>query len=196
MKPLPRSLVVMWLTLVAADLSHSFDIAIYKDPLSYRYEWLLTNCRKGFDVDRETDSTVIFSEPWYNPDMMDSVYNWYKEMGVNYVMVIYPYDADFIQIPVDTGMHIKVMNWYLPGTPGMQGSKYADAQYRDVFPGVLWPNENGYWSLPTSIGENAERLASGPPNFDISNRRPVVTIGPESADWLWLPTSELGYFSG
>jgi hypothetical protein len=126
------SCAILFLVLSTSFAAFGFDIAIYKDPLSYFNGWFLNNCRDTFWTGtRQGDSTDIFTH-YYNSGQMDDVYGWYRDMGINYVMGIYPYETNFYEIPTDTGMNIKVMNWYYPGQPGMQGEKYVDAQYRDV----------------------------------------------------------------
>ena len=96
---------------LAPLVAFSFEIAIYHDPLSERIDLFLKNCRYGFwSGTRAGDSLDIFTH-YYSRAMMDSVYKWYRAMGVTKVMVNYPYLSNFDEIPVDTNAGIKVMNW-------------------------------------------------------------------------------------
>ena len=195
-----RFLAPALVSLLSVNLGYSFDIAIYKDPLSYWNERFLRNCRfadwPGYD--RATDSTHIFGT-LYNSSQMDDVYEWYRDMQVTKVMVIYPYADDFDQIPQDSS-GIKVMNWFYPGLGTMHGDKYVDAQFRDVQVGLnrdLDPTDpNRYWSYGDAIGDNAARdTITFLDSLGNLSRRPVVRISGSAGD-LWLPTSYLGNMSG
>ena len=169
--------------LLAVEFACGFDIAIYGDPLTRQNEPYLWCRRSG------CDTSAIFR----NTDvLMASVYEWYRDMGVTHVMVMYARPADFDWIR-DHPTTIKVMNWFYPGIGDMHGAKYVNAQYRDIPVGET--GDGKFWSFPASIGQNARRISSGGPSyFSRRDRRPVVFIsGP--ADTLWRATSELGSFS-
>jgi hypothetical protein len=172
----------------SATVGYSFDIAIYKDPLSYWNERILTCSR--FDSNRTDSACFAYWRSQYNPEQMASVYEWYRDMGVTKVMVIYPYADDFDKIPQDSS-DIKVLNWYMPGLRDMHGMKYVDSQFREVHVGDVDPQ---FWSFDNSFGSAARRTEYRPsPQVD---QRPVVAIDSGSAAPLWLPTSFLGSFSG
>ncbi len=187
------------LVLIAAKVGYSFDIAIYSDPVSDANSWYLGEHRAWYDgTDAEYRATYFN----FSPSVMEDTYRWYKEMGVDYVMVNYPFNDNFYEIPVDTGMRIKVMNWFYPGHGTMHGDKYVDAQFRNVQVGFaqedLLPNDPlGFWTFDSSIGENAERIEEGGPSFFAQqNLRPVVKMDSVYGDTLWRATSNLGAFSG
>ena len=133
------------LILVSATVGYGFDIAIYKDPLSWKNDDLLRHNRLGWWPEGISDSPELFA-PVFDNHLMDSVYEWYQQMGVIKVMVNYIYPDNFNWIKNDS-TDIQVMNWYFPGIRTMHGEKYFDAQYRDV------PNRPT--PLPASLTVNA-----------------------------------------
>ena len=175
---------------------YSFDIAIYHDPLSVANDRYLYDHRRWYSGTYEDYIADSFPNL---AQQMDSVYNWYREMGVTKVMVNYPFLSNYDWILGDT-TGIKLMNVFIPADSGMTGDMYSNAQYRDVFVGNLWPNENGYWSYADAIRDPADRTPYQPSEF--ADERPCVAMGPGinngngSADTLWRPTSYLGKFSG
>jgi hypothetical protein len=124
--------LLIFATLLSIGTGYSFDIAIYQDPVGMRYWEFLIDCRNGYRLGttRWSDSVGWFPSDAQLHAEMDSVYHWYQQMRVDYVMTIMPYDTLFNYVPVDTGMNIKVLNFYMPGGTGMTGFKYVDSQSR------------------------------------------------------------------
>ena len=183
------------LILILATVGYSFEIAIYSDPLSaWLGDYLDSHRHYGYN-----GTWQAYIAPYYRTSQMDSVYEWYRDMGVTKVMVNYidPDNFDWIR---NDSTHIKVMNWFYPGDSSMYGEKYADAQFRDVQVGydqqALPPNDpRGYWSYHDAIGNGATRTTYDPPSQQAESR-PVLTDTTGLAGTLWRPTSELGAFSG
>jgi len=184
------------LILVMTSVGYAFDIAIYSDPLSHFSVGYLWGIR--FHNYQGGDYWDFLADTGYSASQMEDVYGWYREMGVTKVMVIYPYQWCFTQIPQDSS-HIKVMNLFYPGLGTMHGEKYVDAGWRDVrVGGLITQNPPAYWSYENSIGDSARRTQSPP----LTNRpsRQVVAMGPayvsDEPGAMWKPTSYLGKFSG
>ncbi|MFZ5433637.1 MAG: hypothetical protein ACOZB3_07690 [Calditrichota bacterium] len=181
---------------IAANPAFGFDIAIYKDPLTYWNERYLSGHRFGYVTDAYGD----YLNGRYRAGQMDSVYQWYGEMGVSHVMVIYPFSSNFSELPADCSL-IKVMNWFHPGEDGMYGFKYVDAQFRDVQVGYSKEDlpdgdPRGYWSCRDAIRSPATRTTYDPdPQSPAVPQLPCVAMS-GSADTLWRATSYLGTFSG
>ena len=119
--------------LIWPTLGYSFDIAISGDPLSdLNLAWSIAH-RYGYAGSYEDYRTQYFN---FADSEMDSVYAWYREMGVTKVHVQYIQLSDFDWIIGDS-THIKLMNYNYPGPVGMRSAKYVDAQYRDVQVGLI-----------------------------------------------------------
>ena len=177
--------------LIWPTLGYSFDIAISGDPLSdLNLAWSIAH-RYGYTGSFEDYRTRYFNFP---DSEMDSVYAWYREMGVTKVHVQYIQLSDFDWIIGDS-THIKLMNYNYPGPVGMRSAKYVDAQYRDVQVGLTREDDGAFWSYRDAV-PNPEWRVIGPPTFDETERRPVVHIGPGTESMMWLPTSYLGNMSG
>ncbi len=185
------------LILILTARIYAFDIAIYHDPLSEANDHYLYAHRHG---DNRTYETFISNEFPNLAEQMDSMYYWYREMGVTKVMVNYPFLSNYDWILGDsTG--IKLMNVFIPADSGMSGDMYANAEYRDVQVGERRDqNPLAFWSYPEAVRNPALRTTYQPsqdePNLNCVAMGPGINGGNGSADTLWRATSNLGRFSG
>lgn len=178
MKRAIRMFAVSAFVLIGAVCADAFDIAVYHDARS-AVNWRSCNANQWYcgnaSVPRTTAIGRIANE--------DTVYERFRELGVNYFIPFYPFADDFTALATRRLDGMKILNASYPG----EAFKYLEAQNRDLWIGSLDSNyvDSSSWKLPTASGE-----------FDEARGLWFLRASQDHPDTMWRPESGLGIWNG
>jgi hypothetical protein len=159
----------------------AFDIAIYFDARSGP-NWRMDNSDSLFCCCPGTTRQTVLSNIGANNEQQ--VFDWFRDMGVNYIVTYYPFGGDLQDLHARDLHGMKILNDSYPDT----AFKYLEAQYRDVFVGdredKYVNDDNSSWG-PGAVGRYNDTLHVY-----------VLQMQQSLATTMWRPQSELGAWTG